>query len=80
MDACRVVQWGVLEFNPLCNERQNETTVLSMICTAHKQRIHVHRQIWLLLISHAQADLAVVLCDFLNYLSSMNTVCHQRKD
>ena len=37
---------GVLEFFPLCNERQNETTMLSMICTAQKQHIHVPRQIW----------------------------------
>ena len=37
---------GVLEFSPLCNEWQNETTMLSMICTAQKRHIHVHRQIW----------------------------------
>ena len=32
---------GVLEFFPLCNcnEQQNETTVLSMICTAQKGHV-----------------------------------------
>ena len=37
MDVCRVVQWGVLEFSPVCDERQNETTMLSIICTAQKR-------------------------------------------